>query len=116
MITPYKDCKIIRFIVDGQLITLDPTCEIGDLVPGTEKYVRADFLFSSEWREYVKVVGFYSSLGREYEPQVLKDGRSCWIPAEALKKRVFKVSVLGKKADSKIVTNKLAVRQNGGRK
>ena len=115
MLIPYEKCKIIRFIVDGQLIKIDPTCDIVDLVPGTEKYVRADFLFSSEWRSYVKVVGFYSSMGREYEPQELKDGRSCWIPSEALKKREFKVSVIGKNADSKLVTNKVAVRQNGGR-
>lgn len=108
--------RTLRFIVDGQIIKPDPSCNFDDLIPGTEKYLQAEFIFSPEWRGFVKVAIFFSALGKEYEPaMVLKDGKTCMIPAEALMKRIFKIRVVGKKDDSKIVTNKVVINQNGGK-
>lgn len=108
--------RVLKFAVNDQIITLDPTCDISDLVPGTEGYVRAEFAFSSEWAGYKKVAAFWSTLGKEYPPQLLKDGVTCMVPVEALKRRTFKVQVIGKGPNSKkLTTNKLAVSQNGGR-
>lgn len=107
--------RTLKFIVDNQLIKPDPKCDFEGLVPGTEDYLKAEFIFSEEWAGYTKVAGFYSAMGKEYPPQLLKDGKSCIIPAEALKRRVFKVRVIGKKSEQKITTNKLAVSQNGGK-
>lgn len=106
--------RTLKFIVTGQVITLDPDCDVTDLTPGTNGYVRAKFKFSPEWDRCVKVVAFYSNLGRELEPQVLKSGDVCDIPSEALKKSIFKVKVLGKKNDYTICTNKVTVYQRGG--
>ncbi len=108
--------RTINFIVEGQIIKLDPQFNCDDLVPGSEGYLRASFDFSSEWNGCTKVAGFYSLLGTEYEPQVLHDGKTCLIPAEALKKCVFKVQVIGRKNELKITTNKVAVKQNGGKR
>jgi hypothetical protein len=107
--------RTLKFIVEDQILKLDPECDFSDLVPGTEGYLRAEFVFSREWNGYVKVAGFYSPMGTEYEPQILKDGRSCIIPAEALVRRKFRVQVHGKGTKGKIMkTNKVTVCQNGG--
>ena len=107
--------RTLRFIVDGQIVRQDPTCNFDDLVPGTEQYLRAEFAFSPEWNDYVKVAAFYSVMGLEYPPQILKNGKSCVIPAEALKKRIFKVKIVGKNGDFTLVTNKLEIHQKGGK-
>lgn len=104
----------LKFIVKGQSITLDPECDENALIPGTKGVVRAKFVFSSEWNNCVKVVAFYSNLGREFEPQVLKSGEVCEIPSEVLKKSIFKVKVFGKKNNNEICTNKVTVYQRGG--
>lgn len=107
--------RTLRFIVDDQIIKQDETCNFDGLVPGTEEYLQAEFSFSPEWNGFVKVVSFFSALGKEYTPKVLKDGKTCLIPAEALKKRIFKIQVTGKKEDLKILTNKVVINQNGGK-
>lgn len=106
--------RTLKFIVNDQIITEDPNCDFNGLVPGTEGYLKAEFSFSSEWNGTVKVASFYSQMGTEYPPKILEDGRTCIIPAEALKRRVFKVKVLGKRNGLKIETNRVVVRQNGG--
>ena len=106
--------RTLRFIVEDQIIKKDPNCDFDNLVPGSEEYLEAEFAFSREWDNCIKVVAFFSSLGVEYQPQVLKDGRTCVIPAEALQKKVFKVQVIGRRDNYRIKTNKEDVVQNGG--
>lgn len=108
--------RTLKFIVDKQTIRPDPNCNFTGLIPGTENYLRAEFSFSNEWENTVKVVAFWSILGNEYEPQELKDGKSCIIPSEALSKVSFKIQVLGKKGKTRLSTNKLTVSQTGGRR
>lgn len=99
--------RTLKFIVEGQTIKPDPECDFSGLVPGSQ----AEFTFSKEWTSVPKVVAFYSRLGNEYPPQPLKDGKTCTIPAEALRKRIFKVQVLGKNG---LATNRLEIDQKGG--
>ena len=107
--------RTLRFVVDGQIIMQDPGCDFTNLVPGSDGYLQAEFLFSREWDGCAKVAAFWSAIGKEYEPQVLKDGNTCIIPSEALAKRIFKIQVFGKKPGSCITTNKVEVIQNGGK-
>lgn len=107
--------RTLKFIVDKQIITPDPSCNFDGLIPGTVGYLQAEFSFSREWRDCTKVVAFWSPFGREYPPQVLEDGRTCLIPTEALAKQSFKIQVIGQREDYKLVTNKLLIKQNGGR-
>lgn len=108
--------RTLRFIIDDQIIRADPTCDFSGLVPGSEGQLKAEFLFSREWDGCFKVAAFYSPLGREYTPQVLEDGKSCIIPAEALEKRYFKIQVIGRRVETRLKTNKIEVYQNGGKR
>lgn len=108
--------RVLKFIVDGQTLKQDPSCDFSNLVPGTENYIKLEFSFSKEWKNLYKIAGFYSMLGGEYEPQRLKDGRSCVVPDDAAKKRMFKVVVGGVDGNgTKLNTNKLTIVQDGGR-
>lgn len=106
--------RILRFIVEGQIVKRDPECDFDNLVPGTEGYLQAEFSFSKEWNGYVKAAAFFSIMGKEYPPEILKNGTRCTIPAEALKHRTFKISVVGRKDSNKLTTNKITITQNGG--
>ena len=106
--------RILKFNVDRQIINQDPTCDFNGLVPGTEGYLKAEFTFSSEWSDCVKVARFYSAMGVEYEPQAISAENTCLIPAEALKRQIFKVSVIGKNhSGKKLTTDKVMVTQDG---
>lgn len=104
--------RTLKFIINDQIISKDPSCDFENLVPGTEGYIRAVFSFSKEWDGCVKVAQFTSLMGTEFDPQVLVDGASCLIPAEALAKKRFYVSVIGKNHNYTITTNKVEVTQN----
>lgn len=109
--------RTLKFIVDGQSLKTDPDCDFSGLVPGTSGYLRAEFLFSSEWDNCAKVVGFVQKPGGfECAPQLLRDGKSCLIPDDALTTKRFEIFVLGRdKSKKKLTTNKVTVTQYGGR-
>lgn len=107
--------RTLRFIVKGQTIERDPECDFDGLVPGSERYVQAKFILSPEWRGAAVVVSFWSVLGKEYDPQVLRVDNTCDIPVEALQRRTFKIGLVGKTSEGwKLRTNRVAVSQNGG--
>lgn len=105
--------RILKFIVDGQIIKQDPDCDFNNIVPGSSGYLEAEFSFSDEWKNTIKVASFWKN-GKECPPQILKDGVRCMIPKEALTNRQFEIGLLGKKDNVKITTNKITVTQNGG--
>lgn len=108
--------RTLKFIVDNQILKPDPNCDFSGLIPGTSGYLQAEFRFSSEWNDCVKVAAFYSNLGTEYEPQPLKNDRKCMIPAEALERRIFTIQVQGLGPnEKKLKTNKCVIYQNGGK-
>lgn len=106
--------RTLKFIVDRQIIKKDPDCDFDYLIPGSEGYLRAEFSFSPEWDGAVKVAGFFRNDG-ECPPQILEDGKSCIIPAEALAVKRFEIFVIGKNDDLKLKTNKVEICQNGGK-
>ena len=107
--------RTLKFNVNKQIIERDSKCNFDNLVPGTEGYLQANFSFTPEWNDYVKVAAFWSMLGKEYEPQALDNYNNCMIPTEALKRRSFKVQIIGRRPDgAQLKTNKIPVTQNGG--
>lgn len=107
--------RTLKFIVDGQIIKQDPSCDFDGLVPGSEGYLQAEFALSSDWQGAAIVASFWSMMGKEYSPAIVKKDRTCIIPTEALKKRSFKIKLIGQTKDGKrIQTNKVVVTQNGG--
>ena len=106
--------QVLKFIVNGETITIDPTCDLTGLFPGSEEPIKAEFTFSSEWKSRIKVVSIWSIMDKEYEPQVINEDNSCLISSEATDKMAFKVQVLGGKRNSPIVrTNKVTIYQLG---
>ena len=107
--------RTLRFIVDGKTVKQDPTCDFSGLFLNKDSGVCAEFIFSSEWNDKIKVAAFWSMLDREYEPQAL-DNNTCIIPVEAFSKASFKIQVLGVRGSERLTTNKLVVLQTGGRR
>lgn len=106
--------RTLKFIVEGQVIKPDPNCDFENLIPGTESFIQAQFSFSKEWNQCIKVAAFYSMLGMEYPPQPIKEDLTCMIPIDALRRHKFKVQVIGRNNEIKICTNKVTVEQRGG--
>ena len=109
--------RVLKFIVNGDTISQDPTCDFTGLHPGAEERVQAEFAFSSDWESRVKVAAFLSVMDKEYPPQAINSDGTCEIPSEALAKVAFKVQVLGGKRNRPIVrTNEVTVYQRGRNK
>ena len=108
--------RTLRFLVDGETIKQDPTCDFSGLFSDKESGVCAEFIFSSEWNDKIKVAAFWSMLDREYEPQALDDKNACVIPSGAFTRASFKIQVLGIGGRERLTTNKLVVLQTGGKR
>ena len=108
--------RTLRFIVDGQTIKQDPTCDFTNLFSDRRLDICAEFDFSSEWSDKIKVAAFWSMLDKEYEPQALDEKNTCIIPSEAFARASFKIQVLGIRGSKKLTTNKLVILQTGGRR
>lgn len=107
--------RTLLFNVNRQNIVKNPYCDFTGLVPGTEGYLKAEFNFSSEWNGFAKVATFWTTSGKELQPQALEKDNSCIIPKEALKRKRFLVQIIGKCGDMKLVTDKEIVEQDGAR-
>lgn len=107
--------RVLRFIVNGDTIAQDPSCDFSGLFPGRNPEVQAVFTFSNEWKTKVKVAAFWSTLDAEYDPQILEND-ACVIPQDALNRPTFKIQVLGKRGKTFLSTNKLTVYQTGDRR
>lgn len=106
--------RVLEFVVNDQIITKSPSCDFENLVPGTEGYLYAHFTFSPEWDGAVKAASFWRG-NKECTPQLLRDGHSCVISADALTGSSFGVSVVGKKGIQVITTDRVEVKQRGGK-
>lgn len=104
--------RVLEFVVDGQVLTKNPSCDFENLVPGTVGYLQAHFSFSSEWDGFVKAASFWRG-SRECTPQLLKDGYTCIIPSDALTGSSFGVSIVGRNGDQIIPTSRVEVKQKG---
>lgn len=107
--------RTLQFNVEGLILSKDPNCNFDKIVPCTNGYLQAQFQFSEEWNGYLKVAEF-SSGNHEYTPQVLDKNNSCMIPQEALKRSIFRIRILGRQNDNRLITNRILVYQKGGNK
>lgn len=106
--------RTLKFIVSNDSIIQDPECDFEGLFPGKNDEIQADFTFSPEWKNRVKVASFWSILDKEYPPQVLNNENVCEIPKEALARPVFKMQILGKYRGRIFQTNPITIYQRGG--
>lgn len=102
--------RVLKFIVSGQSIRQEPSCDFSGLVPGTKGYLRAEFVFDHNWAGCRKVAVF-TSLCKDHPAPIIKN--ACEIPEEALTRKNFQVSVVGERDGYRIQTNKTEVKQDG---
>ena len=103
--------RILKFIVNGQNISKDSSCDFSKIARGTKGYLVAEFVFSPDWDGYVKAGVFRASCGTEVASPIIND--RCEIPSTALTQEAFIVSVVGMAKDgSKIKSEKVEVMQS----
>lgn len=105
------EMRTLKFVVTGQQIQKEPSCDFSGLVPGTKGYLRAAFVFDAEWSNCKKVAVFVK-YGREFPTPIING--ACNIPQEVLTHERFYLYVVGKRADGyRITTGRIEVKQNG---
>lgn len=103
----------LRFIVTGQKIDKDKTCDFSGLVSGTKNYLVAKFKFSEEWRN-MKKVAMFSVLGEGFIA-IIDSNFECIIPSDALVWTSFGIKVLGKsKNGDQVITDEIIIQQKRG--
>lgn len=102
--------RTLRFIVDGQSIRPDLSCDFSGIVPGTQGYLHAHFTFNKDW-DGCRKAAVFTRFGKEHAAPLAED--MCEIPKEALTSAHFSVSVVGQRENYRITTSKTEVRQNG---
>lgn len=107
--------RVLKFIVDDSTIKQEPTCSFDGLFPAPNQEMAAEFAFSDNWTGVPKVAAFYSALGNEYPPQIIRENNRCIIPSEALNSPAFRIQILGSNRRTIMSTNKLTVYQKGGK-
>lgn len=104
--------RTLKFLVDGQKLSPNPSCDFSGIVPGTSGYLFADFSFSKEWTGTVKVAEFKKRRRTEPISTPIINGR-CEIPSEVLTGSKFFINVVGKNGPYKMTTNVCFIRQEG---
>lgn len=93
--------RILKFRVESQKISKDPSCDFKNIVKGTQNYLYAKFYLGDGWRG-CKVAASFWCLGKEY-PVVLSGNGICAIPEKALIWNKFGVSLTGMKDGGKYI-------------
>lgn len=101
--------RTLKFIVDGQSIRPDPSCDFSNIVRGTKGYLQAEFQFSNEWKDLFKVAEFRRYSDGEVIPVAIVNNK-CVIP-DVTSGLFFRVSVVGKRGDIRLTTDEAEVRQ-----
>lgn len=104
--------RTLKFIVTGQVIRPDQSCDFSGLVPGTSGYLKAGFSFDEDWKGCEKIVEFRRYLSDDPESIRLVND-ACMIPEESLTRNSFKVSVIGIRPGYRIKTGNAEVKQDG---
>lgn len=100
--------RTLKFIIQAQSITKDPTCDFTNIVSGTQGYLQAEFSTSKEWAG-CRMAAVFSCLGKEYAQPIING--KCEIPADALTWDSFGVRLVGEKKGYRITTNEIKVKQ-----
>lgn len=104
--------RTLRFTVDAQKISPDPSCDFSGIVPGTAGYLKSHFSFSAEWSGMVKVAEFRKYACDSPIPIPIVCGE-CMVPAEVTGGKSWIVKVIGKRGDVILPTGNCKVEQEG---
>lgn len=100
--------KVLDFIISGQKLQRDPSCDFSGIVAGSRGYLFARFRFSAAWAGCKKVAVF-SCKGNAHPVQLANN--MCEIPAEALTGTSVQVYVVGRRSGYEITSGEIAFAQ-----
>lgn len=103
--------RVLSFVVEGQSIKKDETCDFTGLVSGTKNYYKARFTFDNSWKEYKRVAVFRNRQITKYVPII---SETCEIPDEITESLLYYVSVVGVLGDVSLPTTEVFVKQKRG--
>lgn len=102
--------RTLKFNINGQLLEQDSKCDFDGIIIGTSNYLDAEFSFSDEWNDTVKVAEFRNHFNNETPISVpIKDNR-CIVP-DVTDTIAWRVCVVGKRGNVKLTTNNVRVMQ-----
>lgn len=104
--------RILKFIINSQQISPDPSCDFSCIVPGTAGWLKVHFSFSAEWSGMVKVAEFRKYACDSPIPIPIVRGE-CMVPAEVTGGKSWIVKVIGKRGDVILPTCNCKVEQEG---
>lgn len=105
--------RTLYFIVDGQRLKQDPTCDFNGIVSNSRGYLQAKFNFSADWGGFKKIAIFTGTNDKQYLAPLVRD--TCEIPYKALTGDIVQVSVVGQRGSVRIPTNTMEFKQKTGR-
>lgn len=101
--------RTLKFIVEGQHLRSDPSCDFSGIVRGSKGYLQAEFSFDKEWDGFIKVAEFGKYMADKLIPVPIVAGK-CMVP-DITGGMSFRISVVGKHGDIRLTTDKVEVRQ-----
>ena len=104
--------RTLRFVVDAQKISPNPSCDFSCIVPGTAGYLKVHFSFSAEWSGMVKVAEFRKYLCDEPVSVPIINGE-CAVPDTVTGGKAWYVKIIGKRGDVILPTCNCKVEQEG---
>lgn len=104
--------RTLRFVVDAQKISPNPSCDFSCIVPGTAGYLKVHFSFSAEWSGMVKVAEFRKYLCDEPVSVPIINGE-CAVPDTVTGSKAWYVKIIGKRGDVILPTCNCKVEQEG---
>ena len=102
----------LEFIIEGQRLRKDPSCDFAGIIPGTRHYLETHFTFNEDWDKCVCIAEFSNESG-DTDAVLIEDGK-CEIPDIVLDDVNFTLKVIGKRKDGYfITTNQIKITQGG---
>lgn len=102
--------RTIEFKVSRQKLT-DISSDRSPIRAGSKGYLRASFVFTSDWDGMTKAVSFFDKYDNEHA-YILHDN-VINVPDDVTDGSLFRIQVTGKDGNVLIKTNKLAILQKG---
>lgn len=103
--------RTLKFLVEGQNLKKDPTCDFFGIVKGSKGYLQCSFSLSREWSD-CKIAASFWNYDKEIDAAAVVHG-VCQIPDSITGRRRFGVSLTGIKDGYRITTNKVWIEQEG---
>lgn len=100
--------RVLRFIVRGQSLQKDPSCDFSSIASGSQGYLEAEFVFDSAWRGCAVIASFWHF---DKESAVIVKNNRCEIPSSALTGLSVGVSLIGVRDGYRVTTNRVKFEQ-----